>query len=100
MTRMQRRMERALRRVGETIIVDGVPVLAATALLPTERAADLVEPAQADSAVRPFGVAYLPFDAAVTEASVVAIDGQSVELLKVIPARLRGETVAQLVVLA
>jgi len=95
----QRRIKRAIRRLGDAFTVGGVTRYGVFAVMAPGRAASYLLQGVIEASDRPMRMAYVAYDDVTAVTDTVTFDAQTYVVQKVIKARVRGEAVARLLVM-
>lgn len=96
MTAIQRRLKAAIARNCDSIEIDSVEKTAVVTLLPRGFAYSLMDLAIVEGAARPMRLAYVPYDDDSEEGDAVEYDGETFELLRIVPVRTKDQTVVKM----
>lgn len=98
MSPAQRRLRLAIERMGETFTVGGVSHIGLAQPISATKAGIYLTEAESSGAGRPFRMIVVPPDDTTAAADTVTLNGSNVVAKKVIPVRVKGETVGKMVV--
>lgn len=99
MSPLQERAKKRLLEVGEPFEADGTPGIGVFAILGLAQARNYLPASAVDQSPKPMHSLTVPFDDVTAQGASIAWSGDTTTVLRVVPMRVSGETVAKFLIL-